>query len=256
MRRSSKETMNSPKGKNFTAILISLAAILSPAAYLLGHSYYSGYLETFGLSTEYFPLSVSDIYLQAYFGVGRILLNTAGSAVKWVDQLFSPPTIYWIGFGFTGTIYAIYLLLKMANQLPHPMVTRIRGWMNRKLETLRNNKDIAKAIGIVGIPSYIVVLIPAILAILAILWWIFPLIAYTTGTSMATEQLNEFIEKDCQSNMKSKWSRCMTVSDEHGTVLHEGLLIAKNEKEIALLKKDGSHVIKIHDNYLLHHQRR
>ncbi len=68
---------------------------------------------------------------------------------------------------------------------------------------------------------------------------------------MALEKIKVFREKGCFPNEKTKWSNCFFLVDKTGTTLHEGLLIAKNDKELALLKKDGSYIIKLPDDYLL-----
>jgi hypothetical protein len=77
---------------------------------------------------------------------------------------------------------------------------------------------------------------------IALFWWLLPLEAYSIGQNVAQERIGEFLEKGCHSERKTNWNNCVTLLDENGVIVHEGLLITLNSKEIAFFKKDGSYV--------------
>ena len=55
-------------------ILILISTIFPFIGYLIGYSYYNGYMEAYGLSGSEFPLTMPEIYYHAYFGIGDAFL--------------------------------------------------------------------------------------------------------------------------------------------------------------------------------------
>lgn len=72
---------------------------------------------------------------------------------------------------------------------------------------------------------------------IAIWWWILPIAAYAKGYTIPLERIKTFMAKGCEADPKTKWIACFEVVDKKGTVVHEGLLIAVNDREIAFFQK-------------------
>ena len=115
-------------------------------------------------------------------------------------------------------------------------VKAVASWLHWK------NNDFTKSVGIVGVASYSVVLLGTSAAAIALFWWLLPLGAHSKGQTVAQERIGKFLEKGCHAEPKTKWNTCFVVLDDKGVVIHEGLLIAMNDKEMAFFKKDGSYV--------------
>jgi hypothetical protein len=113
------------------------------------------------------------------------------------------------------------------------------------------NNDFTKSVGIVGVASYSIILIATSAMAIALFWWLLPLGAYSKGHDVAHERIKLYLEKGCYTDAKTKWDTCFLVLDEKGNVLHEGLLIAVNDKEIAIFKKNGSYVFARKEGFLL-----
>jgi hypothetical protein len=233
-------------------IVAATAAILTPGAYLLGYEFYEGYMNAFGVETDGFPVSAPNVYVFSYQTVGYFLLSIGDVAIKTLNMLLSPPTVYWVSGVLCLCIGGIYWLLKTARKDPHPQLRtlfeKIKGvvsWLHWK------NNDFTKSIGIVGVASYTLLILATASMSVALFWWLLPLSAYAKGKEVATERIKLFHDKGCHADEKSKWDNCFSVVDAKGNQLHEGLLIAMNDNVVAIFKKDGSYVFKRQDGFVL-----
>lgn len=248
----SEQPTEEKKGTSFITIAAAFIGILTPAAYLLGLSYYQGYTEAFGVEADGFPLATPDIYVFSYTTIGLFWLSIAEITEKTFNFLVSPPLIYWILLAICICTGSIYWLLKTAKKPPHPTLSKILDTLKTLTSKLHwKNNDFTKAASSVAVPLYIASLILTVSVPITLFWWIFPLAAYSKGNSIALEKIKVFREKGCFPNKKTKWSNCFFLVDKTGKTLHEGLLIAKNDKELAFLEKDGSYIIRLQDDYLL-----
>ncbi|MBV5295092.1 MAG: hypothetical protein JZU58_22370 [Curvibacter lanceolatus] len=244
------------KKKGFMPFFVAaIAGILAPGAYLLGYSYYEGYMNAFGVETDGFPVSAPNVYVLSYQTVGYFLLSIGEVVVKALDGLLVAPIIYW-AFGALGlSVGGIFWLLKAIRKEPHPLVQRFFEQVKRIISWLHwENNDFTKSIGIVGVASYSLVLLASVLISIALFWWLLPLSAYAKGKEVAANRIELFREKGCHPDPKSKWDNCFFIVDETGRQVHEGLLIAMNDSFVAILKKDGSYLLKRKDGYLLRRQ--
>ena len=78
-------------------------------------------------------------------------------------------------------------------------------------------------------------------------WWSPSRVAYLAGQNIAEEKIGKFTKNGCFSDPKIKINSvaidtCSVIQDKNGKILHEGLLVAINDKDIALFKKDGSYI--------------
>jgi len=234
----------------------AIVAIITPAAYLLGLRYYQGYMSAFGVESNGFPISAPDIYVFSYQAIGHLLLTIGELASNFLTTLFNPPVIYLAIGAAVVLISFIYWLLKSTRHGFHPRIQWILckvkvvvSWLHWK------NNDFTKSIGIVGLASYGVIAFATAAMAIAILWWLLPMSAYSKGHDTAQERIKLYLENGCHADKNSKWNNCFSVVDDKGNVIHEGLLIAVNDKEIAIFKKDGSYVFTRKDDSLLRRKR-
>lgn len=228
----------------FSFYVAAVAAVLTPGAYLLGLSYYQGYLSAFGVEPDAFQISSSDVYVYSYQTVGYFLLALAELSINAINKVFSPPIVYWAGAILVIFAGVIYLLLKIVRSGLHPRIKNTLEKIYYSVSRLHwRNSDFTKSVGIVGVASYSVVLVALLAAAIALFWWMFPLAAYSKGRSVAQERIRLFMVSGCHADSKTKWDTCSEALDGKGAVLHEGLLIAINDKEFAFFKKDGNYVV-------------
>lgn len=232
------------KCSRISIAIAAIVAILTPGAYLLGLSYYQGYLSAFGVESDGFPISAPDIYVFSYQTVGYFLLALGELSVKAINNIFTPPFFYWAIAILIILVGAIYLLFRLARNGPHPRIQRALSKVKAIVARFHwKNNDFTKSVGIVGVASYSLVLLVASVAAVALFWWLLPLSAYSKGHSVAQERIKLFMEQGCHEEAKTKWDTCFVMLDDKGAVVHEGLLIAINDKEMAFFKKDGSYVL-------------
>lgn len=230
----------------------TIAIILPPGAYLLGLSFYQGYMNAFGVDADGFPIPAPDVYVFSYHTVGYFLLSIGKAAADGLGWIFSPPILYWTLAFFVLAVGGIYWLLKATKRADRTretvLLNRIKGLISR-LHWKNNN--FTKSVGIAGVASYVVVLLAYGAMAVALFWWLFPLSAQSKGHEIASTRIKAFLEKGCYADDKTKWDNCFFVIDGKGSVVHEGLLIAMSDKEIAVFKKDGSYVFSRQEDYVL-----
>jgi len=244
-----------PKNKRASLTIGTIAAfiaIITPAAYLLGFSFRNGYISAFGVTDEAFPISTSDIYVFSYHAVGHILLAIGELASSFLTTLFKTQVICWTLVAVAFLTYCIYMLLRFTRSGSHPRIQ----WILSKVKVIVSrlhwkNNDFTKALGIVGLTSYGVIALATTAVSIALFWWIISMSARSKGTDLAQERIKIYLDNGCQVDAKTKWDSCVLVTDNKGNIIHEGLLIAVNDKNIAIFKKDGSYIFTRSDDFLL-----
>lgn len=249
----STDSQTEKKKTSIAALVVAaIACILTPSAYLLGYSYYDGYMTAFGVETDSFPVSAPNIYVFSYQTVGLFLLSIGVAAVKVLEKLLSPPVIYWVSGILCFSIGSIYYLLKAVRKNPSSRLRKFLDKIKRVISLLHwKNNDFTRSIGIVGMASYTIIVLLTAAGAVSLFWWILPLSAHTKGKEIANDRIKLFHDKGCHANEESKWDNCFFVVNEKGAQLYEGLLIAMNDNVVAIFKKDGSYVFKRQDGFVL-----
>lgn len=259
----SKRNRN-PLGKNkeekpvkigFSLFFSFLLAVVTPAAYMVGDSYHQGYLNAFGINSDNFPIAAVDVYVLSYHTVGLFLISFGGFSAKLLEMVSSPPGLYLALLGFSSIVAGIYWLIKLSKnrKIAVDSLGRIKAvvsWMHWK------NNDFTKSVGIVGFASYGIFLIIYVVIASTLLWWLLPLSAFNKGEEMAKEKIKAYEEGGCVYNKKSGWNNCFSVIDSSGKIIHEGVLIGVNEKEIAIYKEGTSLVFHKNNDYVLRRNRK
>lgn len=232
--------------------LAALLALITPGAYLIGLSYYQGYMDAFGIESGGFPLAAPDIYVFSYQTVGYLLLALGSEAGAFLNSLFSPPSVYLVLGSLVLSIGTVYWVIKLVKRGPLPhlsqgfdRVKRLISWLHWK------NNDFTKSVGIVGLLTYSALVAISSIGAVAIFWWLLPIGAYYKGQSIAEQRIHTYRERGCQPDTKTKWDSCFVIQDDKGAIVHEGLLIAINDKEVAIFKQNGGYVFKRQDSQIL-----
>jgi hypothetical protein len=75
--------------------------------------------------------------------------------------------------------------------------------------------------------------------------------AYSAGQREAEKTIKNYKEHGCKVNQNTGSSRCTLVKDKDGKILYEGILVAINDKEIAMFDKNGSHIFAKQEGFVL-----
>jgi hypothetical protein len=239
-----------PKGNRiWLRIAAVFAGIVTPGAYLIGLSYYQGYMEAFGMDPDCFPLSVQDIYVRSYYAVGYFLIALKDLCEKGYAHIANNFILSIVLF-FT-LILSVYCCFKLRH-IAHIFIQCARKKRRNILSFFHwKNNDLLKSISIPSVILYCVLLLTTLFMLSPFLWLIFPLSAYHQGENFAQKKINLFLKKGCHEDPKKKWNTCFSILNEKGAIIDEGLIIAINDTKMAIFKKDGSYVLPIKDNTLL-----
>ncbi|KJV27060.1 hypothetical protein VI06_15300 [Aquitalea magnusonii] len=230
------------------SILFGLAlAILAPTAYLIGIFYYNGFMNQFGLDSNYFPVSTQEIYIFAYQSFGLTLLNISTFIIKTGDALFIQNT--------TKTFFTLcFIFLTIYIALHHKAQRFILSTLSRikdKLHQSRLHKNtFFKASGIFLLLINFFASIIYLLAAAGIFWWLIALISFENGTTSAKESMAPYEKYGCHYSKEKPWSNCTSIIENNKIIL-QGVLITENKERIAIFNKAGTQVISIHPNYTI-----
>jgi len=75
--------------------------------------------------------------------------------------------------------------------------------------------------------------------------YVIPISAAAKGESQEKKNIAEFQSKGCHFKEGKQWSNCVTLVDETGKEVMEGLLVAKQNERIALFLKSGTVVLEL-----------
>lgn len=225
-------------------------AIITPIAYLLGSSFHQGYSRAFGLEPNSFPVSIQDTYINSYLVLGKIFLD-AGNYVAELVNLTNILRLFLIIFLLSLFFYLLFLAKRKSSDRnigPCPCLNKIQNlliYFNYK------NNDFTKSILITLISFEIILSVIIIILIVPLSWLAVPIVGDSTGRKLAVSRLNEFKINGCHKDKKDNINTCFIIQDENGTPLHEGLLLAIDEKNIAIFKKEGLFLLPRKENYIL-----
>lgn len=209
----------------------AIIALIPIVAYLLGISFYQGYLSTFGVDSDIFPISTQYVYLNAYHAVTYILID-----------LFYCGLLKQTNFSFVFIILLNVLIL-------------VGGfWWLKKKDQKKDRSRIEKYIAILCIVLLCYPLLLLFLLGTAIFWWSPSRAAYSAGQKIAQKKIDSFNENGCSPDQKTarvKIDTCSIIQDKDGKTLHEGLLVVINDKDLAIFKKDGIYTFPRQKNWVI-----
>ncbi len=227
-------------------LLLAYLAVLTPAGYLVGLSFYQGRLAAFGVSADAFPLAIQDTYVSAYYAIGYFLLAVSSVFTDFLNTIFSwPKVIYTLGVisSFIGLCYWMIKRKKSPD-------SKIKQWLRIRTKELISylhweNNDFTKAVGIAGLASYGVLSILYVLAFLAIFWFMVPAIAYYRGLDNGEDIRSKYLESGCHIADDAYWGNCHKLNDKDGTLILKGILVVHTKEHVAFFHDGGSIVMGI-----------
>jgi hypothetical protein len=235
------------KTLQYAAIFV---AIFTPYTYLLGLTYYQGYMNAFGVEAESFPLATADIYVNAYIAIGFMILDIVEVAIT----LFQAPLFYGV---LLALVLVTYFIVKTGRYLKSFNLRKNHKLISVKIINFLHykNNDLTKALAYVFIFTYAVMILVYVLSLISIFWWGLPVWASHKGDSEAKNKIEKYLKNGCFVDSKTNWNSCALILNTEGVILHEGLLIAKSDRESAIFKKDGSYLIKLNDDFIMRKKR-
>lgn len=230
---------------NYISLLITLIALISPAAYIIGLAYHQGSLNGYGIDSSNFEYSIYDIYT-SFYGV--------------ISQLFSYVLIHFIKlFNLTNLIYfslffitlssIIFFTIKLANKenliSDDSKIKKIISIFNPK------KNDYVKAAHMAGLLSYFLFIAIYVLLLFSLLWCLTPYYAYKAGEDIAHEKLNNFIVHGCINMNSDYWNDCVNIYDAKNKSILSGLFIIRDQHQIAIFDGRKVVILKLPDNYVI-----
>ena len=235
--------------------LVAALGVLTPAAYLIGLSFYQGTLSAYGLDYESFPISGPDVYVTAYYAFGHFLLAMGVFLAGPFKSVFQPPGIYWTVGIFAAFLFFLCWMLRKReskawfNKLKSwPFVTYLATYLYWK------NNACTRAIVLAIVSSYLFVLMLTLVPILAVMWWLFPLAAFHKAQQIENEKIINFQKHGCYVREKQPWSNCFSLYDAEGKEVATGLLIVVGEKRAAFFLRDEMVVVDMPEGYTMKRQ--
>ena len=241
MNKEDKNTISSTK--LFLQCAAILFAVLTPYAYLLGVTYYQGYMSAFGVSSDTFPKTTSDVYVDAYAAIGLMIID--------VFKLFEFPEFYGLLLLLVALIASFWEL--GAHQKRCKSLEKVRDVSLKILNCVDfKNNTFFKTITYVSVVNYLLLIL---LIVVLCFWWGLPYWAEKKGESMANDQIQKYVKSGCFFDKKTRWNNCIYVKNKNNKTIQVGLLVAQNENDLAIFKKDGSYIFKLDDTVLIRKER-
>ena len=223
--------------KFFSWLGAFLITLILPYMYLLGLAYYQGYMSEFGVSSDMFPISTADVYVNAFVVISMVFfkcLNKINILIILNMSLIVGHLLIWGGV-LSGVIY--YIKFREKNMFFLNQSLNLKN----KSELPEPSKNALSVINFIHISFQIILFVISLLLIL----WVGVNIATKIGESVAFENINKYLLNECKFDSKEKWNACIRIENGAGLKPQEGLFIAKNPDEIALFKKKGSYVYRL-----------
>lgn len=223
--------------KNTLTITVSIVTIFTPFLYLLGMGYSQGWLESLGVKSSFFPQTIEDNLVNAYYLFSRLLLNS----------------FTWVTYIVYGFILMVIIRLIASNScfnnyqiLNNNISTRLSYFLKIIEERARDRfKGKEKILSWYGKFNsslfYLIILLFT------------PAFAFLYGHKIGNEKIGSYLEHGCINN--DKWSSCVkiinTISEN---ILIEGMLVSYSDDYVAILTNDGSQIIKLTDKHKIVHE--
>ncbi|WP_444933046.1 hypothetical protein [Microbulbifer sp. JTAC008] len=236
----------SEKKANQINLFLAYLAVLTPAGYLVGLSFYQGKLAALGVSTEVFPLAVQDAYVSAYYAIGYLLIAVSSICSDFLKLIFSWPRIIYTLIAFCSFIGLCYWIIK-SKKRSNSKLKRFLWLQIKKIISYLHwkNNDFTKAVGIAGLASYGILSILYVLAFIAVFWFAIPAASYYRGLDYGASIRSNYLESGCHIGDDDFWGNCHTVNSKDGKLIFKGILVVHAKDHVAFFHDGGSIVMKI-----------
>lgn len=216
-------------------ILAAFIAALTPAGYLFGLGYQAGYLHVFGITTDAFPLSITEAYVNGYYAATFYFVDIFSFLVN-ID------TWKWVGWSLLGVLFLIYIMAKLLRYY-HPesaqcqtVPARLKSlyeWLHPK------NNDFTLALIFIKEVVTKVSMVAYLIVVLMLIWISVTTLSVTKGEQHALNTKKHFVLHGCTFQDKTQITNCVQVLDGANNLIAEGLLITMNATRYALFTDQG-----------------
>jgi len=216
-------------------LLISSIGIIGPLGYLSGLLYHAVYLESFGLNSSLFSLSVQDAYLYAFF-VTTTYMASAVSYFFSIEMLIRATTAF---FGFFLFAYLLARTTRFYIETTEKS-SPLHGTLNKYLDRLHyKNSNISLALILLWEVFSWVASTLFFLFIIILAWML--LISGTSeqAKNHADKTLQHYHENGCQFSESTKLNNCFQIKNSEHKTIHKGLLVASSGNKVALYNSEG-----------------
>ncbi|WP_211828684.1 hypothetical protein [Kistimonas asteriae] len=241
-----------PNKLNMLSLILSIIAVAAPGAYIIGLSYNQGILAGAGINTSNFPITIQEAYVSAYYASTHFFVAVVKEIVSFLGLTFESRSLLILLSGFLLLIIFIYLLIKVIRCESSFKGGDIYNFVLKVISHLHwKNNDFTKAVGIGGLASYSVILIVYVIMFAVLCWVLLPGAAYNVGYGVSERSIKDYVSNGCENEAEKNWSRCIVIYGEYDEVVDKGLMIIRNEKQIAIFDGESSKVISLPSEFII-----
>lgn len=224
-------------------ILITSIGILSPTGYIAGVIYHQVYLNTFGIDSGAFPITLQESYFYAYI----VSVEYISKGILHLISFTALYIILGILSAYTALVYfgAKAMRWKLETDKEE---TKLRKCLGSLFNYFRpSNNDFMFAFTVIY-EYFAWIFKTAYLAlILSICWIILFSGSYYSGQNAATKKVEEYLTNGCIPVEGSAFNRCSRIINSEN-VIAEGYLITSQGNRLAFLTSEGSIVLTVQSN--------
>lgn len=223
-------------GLRFVAIITTLVGIFTPGAYLIGLTYYQGYLSAFGMSSELFPLSTQEAYVHFYTASALYVIDFFGLVVNQTSIFgwFILAIFGWVVFFlFIGVVLGVAIALLEK--------TRLFRTVSSKLDFPVVDEEIVRKMGSGTITVFA---FTYLLFAVMLLWVLIPYLAHQKGVEVAEKERIIYSNVGCNKpKLSSVFGHCRVLMSPDNKELFQGYLVIQNEKYLGFFLEKGAYIV-------------
>lgn len=228
---------------------LTVVAVLAPLFYLTGLSFHQGYLTTYGISSDAFPINVQDTYVDAHIAISLLwlpLFNSIKNILIWLVTGEGITSILLFLLSIAILLFLLKKLLSSKNYL------ELSSSLRSKAKDYHwDTNDFSLAFSLAGIVSYLIFAFIYIPFGLFCLWILPSVLGHIPAKELANKNIDNYLQNGCYYETDKRWSNCKTLQSKDGKILYQGIVIATSETRIAFFTKSGAIVTQIPDGALI-----
>lgn len=226
-------TPNLNKNKPTLQIILTIVGFgLTLIAYVIGRVYYSSYMNAFGISSDFFPAVIQDIYFYASIVVLNGFSYLLGIILK---DIFNFILI------ITCMLF-IFLLIAYSSKFEKSLFDRFPKLA--KIISSSNMQFFSKVLSKTFLGVYFFTLFIYTLTIFLMFLLYLYIGPVSLGKKDASRKINSYQEHGCYIPEDSNANTCIQILDKDSKEIAKGVLIAYDNDKIAFLNDRGSQIIK------------
>ncbi|WP_024870487.1 hypothetical protein [Tolumonas lignilytica] len=228
-----------------TILYSTIAIIIAPTSYMIGLFYHQGILNAYGVDSGYFPLSIPNYYINAFY---FIYYKTTYITI-WLIEKFSfiIKNIHWVVLVVAVLILALAQIFRRTKNIK---ISSIK--FNKLIDSITNSYEIEITKILAHILSPIFT-IGYFIFVFMLLLCLLPYWAYQTGYDNSFADLARFNKVGCIEKSKMNFNNCINYFDSDSNINVTGLLIEVGDNNIAIYDGIKSHIFHLSQKYKIEH---